>query len=375
MTTAALMVALPWTDAEADARRFRVIVSVVLMVSVLFSVAVPLFKLPDLSQVTAAPMSPRLAKLLMERPVVPPLPPKVQPLSAEQREAVHRAQAERRKRLEEAKKPRLEHTPPPLPKPSPTLPDLETQHFVAEEQRRAQAEAERLQEAQRRAAEQQRVEAEKRKGTALAQSVFGDLAVPMPNHKAGGGGPSGSGNGPLIISGGKGAGATPAPAGGNDFMARAAANAGKGSGGIDTGQLAQAPSAGRSSSLSGRQTTRVEEAALPAAEANDGKRSGEGRKGRSRSELGIVFERYKAALYSQYQRVLRKNPTLAGKVVVELTIAADGKVSACRIVSSDIDDPEFLDKLVIRIQGFDFGAKAVETITVNYPLDFFPDGA
>ncbi|MFQ5487239.1 MAG: AgmX/PglI C-terminal domain-containing protein, partial [Gammaproteobacteria bacterium] len=69
---------------------------------------------------------------------------------------------------------------------------------------------------------------------------------------------------------------------------------------------------------------------------------------------------------------LRKNPALAGKVVLQLTIAPSGEVTACEIVSSELQDPLLERKLVARVLLFDFGEKDVPEVTISYPLEFFP---
>ncbi len=94
---------------------------------------------------------------------------------------------------------------------------------------------------------------------------------------------------------------------------------------------------------------------------------------RTDEEIQIVFDRYKAALYRIYNRELRRNPTLQGKMVLKLTIDPDGKVSACTVDSSDMDAPELDRKIAARVKRFNFGAKAgVPAITILYPIDFLP---
>ena len=86
-----------------------------------------------------------------------------------------------------------------------------------------------------------------------------------------------------------------------------------------------------------------------------------------------MFDRYKAALYRIYNRELRKNPTLQGKVVIRLTIEPDGAVSACNMESSDIDSPALEQKIVARVLKFNFGTKeGVPAVTILYPIDFLP---
>ena len=94
---------------------------------------------------------------------------------------------------------------------------------------------------------------------------------------------------------------------------------------------------------------------------------------RTDEEIQIVFDKYKAALYRIYNRELRKNPTLQGKMVLRLTIEPSGKVSACKVDSSDMDAPDLDKKIAARVKKFNFGAKeGVPAITILYPIDFLP---
>ena len=102
-------------------------------------------------------------------------------------------------------------------------------------------------------------------------------------------------------------------------------------------------------------------------------RSGGGKKAsRSQEEIELVFDRNKAAIYALYNRALRDNPALLGKVVFELTIAPWGEVTDIRIVSSELKDPELERKLVARIRMFRFEDKDVEAMTTTKPIEFFP---
>lgn len=101
-------------------------------------------------------------------------------------------------------------------------------------------------------------------------------------------------------------------------------------------------------------------------------RSGSGKASRSIEEIKLVFERNKGAIYSIYNRALRDEPGLQGKVVVELKIAPAGNVLECRVVSSELKTPELEAKLLARIRMFDFSAKDVEQMVVTWPVDFLP---
>jgi uncharacterized membrane protein YgcG len=94
---------------------------------------------------------------------------------------------------------------------------------------------------------------------------------------------------------------------------------------------------------------------------------------RTDEEIQIVFDRYKSALYRIYNRELRNNPSLRGKMVLRLTIEPDGRVSACTVKSTDLASPALSTEIVERVLKFAFGAKdGVPAVTILYPIDFLP---
>jgi periplasmic protein TonB len=147
---------------------------------------------------------------------------------------------------------------------------------------------------------------------------------------------------------------------------------GTSSGGINTASLSRGYGGG-AGSLTGHNTTQVSSSTLAAQGTNKVERgAGSGKAMRSEEEIALVFDRNKGAIYALYTRALRDKPDLQGKLVLELTIAADGSVARCEVVSSELNDPELERKLVARIKLFRFEAKDVGTITVTKPIDFFP---
>jgi protein TonB len=101
-------------------------------------------------------------------------------------------------------------------------------------------------------------------------------------------------------------------------------------------------------------------------------KGGGGKASRSIEDVRLVFERNKGAIYAIYNRALREEPGLQGKVVLKLSISPDGHVTDVRIESSDLKAPELEQKLLARIRQFDFGAKDVNLMVVSYPVDFLP---
>lgn len=94
---------------------------------------------------------------------------------------------------------------------------------------------------------------------------------------------------------------------------------------------------------------------------------------RSDEEIQVVFDRYKDALYRIYNRELRKNSLLKGKLVLQLTIEPDGKVSNCKVESSELNSEELEKKIIARVKRFNFGTKkGAKSLTILYPIDFLP---
>jgi hypothetical protein len=94
---------------------------------------------------------------------------------------------------------------------------------------------------------------------------------------------------------------------------------------------------------------------------------------RTGEEIQIVFDRYKASFYRLYNRELRNNPALQGKMVLRLTIEPDGSVSMCALQSTDMNAPDLATQVVNRVRTINFGAKeGVQAVTIVYPIDFLP---
>jgi hypothetical protein len=149
------------------------------------------------------------------------------------------------------------------------------------------------------------------------------------------------------------------------------AQAQAGSGGIGNAAISRNV-AGTGSRLGGVGFTRVQ-SDVGAAGGGDRPLSGGLGPSRTDEEIQIVFDRYKAALYRIYNRELRSNPTLRGKVILRITIEPDGSVSACRVESTDLASRELTGEVVERVRKFNFGPKdGVPRLTILYPIDFLP---
>jgi protein TonB len=148
-----------------------------------------------------------------------------------------------------------------------------------------------------------------------------------------------------------------------------ASNAGRSSGGVNTSGMSRDTGG---SGLDGRGTTKI--MSPVAGIGADGPRVRKGGSGpsRSREEIELVFEKNKGAIFALYNRALRRDPALQGKLVLQITIDPSGQVTACEILSSELNDVEMERKLVQRVKMFHFEAKDVAKVTTTKPIDFFP---
>jgi protein TonB len=151
-----------------------------------------------------------------------------------------------------------------------------------------------------------------------------------------------------------------------------AAKVGTGSAGITSTNSSRGFGSG-AGSLTGHTTTSVASRVAAIGTGGTATRTGSsGKAGRSPEEIELVFDRNKGAIYALYSRALRERPELQGKMVLEFTIAPSGEVTACRVVSSELQDAELERKIVARVKQIRFEAKDVETMTTTKPIEFFP---
>ena len=321
---------LPWTVPAEERDRFRRIVGACLGVVLLLSVIMPFLPSPPRSLDVPPPVPPRIAKFVMERAIpLPPPPPLAQPRETEP-----------------------EPEPVPVPEAPTRAPDLTRERPAP-------------------APDLDRTQAARKKASQAGLLPFVDQLADLrdrfevtPNKLDTPANATGSVEGPPRAE-----------------RSLVTSKAGATSGGIDTAEVSKGFGYG-AGSLEGHGTTQMEvpfggsgagSAVRSEGPAEGVSRSGSGRKpSRTQEEIELVFDRNKAAIYALYNRALRDNPALMGKVVVQLTIAPSGEVTDCRIVSSELGDAELERKLAARIRMFRFEDKDVEAVTTTKPIEFFP---
>jgi len=312
---------LPWTVSEEDEQRFRRILKRILLTCLLISLVMPWLPLPKVDRTKVEELPPRLVKLLLEREPPAPIAP--------------------------------------VKKPEPEAVKKEPAKPVTKETKKVEAE---------KPVGKKDVESARKKASGVGLLALKDdladlrsapAAVQLNKDIKSGPG-VGTGSGPGV---GAGVGA------GVPARALITSNAAGGSGGINTARFSRDTGGG---GLAGRATTLVEGTVGGGGGGGTLQRGGSGLAGRSIEDIKLVFDRNKGAIYTIYNRALRDDPALQGKVVLKLTISPSGQVLECQIVSSELRSPELERKLVARIKQFDFGAKKVDTMVLTYPIDFLP---
>jgi periplasmic protein TonB len=145
------------------------------------------------------------------------------------------------------------------------------------------------------------------------------------------------------------------------------------SGGINTAQLSRDVGG---VALSGRENTKVKstlaENAKKAPVATAGNSDGEGGAARDPREISRVMDQHKGAIYQIYNKALRQNATLQGKMIVKIVIDPNGKIVEATIVSSELKDAELESAILRRVRLISFPPSNVSRTTVNQTFDFLP---
>jgi len=311
---------LPWLDNRED-RIFRGISIVMLVVFLLLGLAMSLKNLPEIEKKNLVDVSPRLARLILEKQQVKP-----------------------------------------QPKPEAPLPEKEKQP----EKKKAEPKPEKKKEEKKEVKKESAREVAQKSGLIALSDELEDLRESFDLDSVANLDQQTTGNQETKLA---------SVASTSSLIG---ASAGQSSGGIRTDTLNREL---KTSELAQRQTTSVEssigggkqqlaknESAQKQQDAAKGSKAGR----RTADEIERVFQKNKGAIFNIYNRALRQNPALAGKVVVELTIAPSGEVTEVNIVSSELGDEALERKLVLRIKRFKFSQADVSEIVVTYPIDFLP---
>ncbi|MBU2875408.1 AgmX/PglI C-terminal domain-containing protein [Marinobacter salexigens] len=94
---------------------------------------------------------------------------------------------------------------------------------------------------------------------------------------------------------------------------------------------------------------------------------------RSKEDMRRTMDANKSAIYSIYNRELRRKPSLQGSITPELVIEASGVVSKCSVVESTLGEPGLENKICNRLKLVNFGSRpGIGQTTIRYPIELLP---
>lgn len=93
---------------------------------------------------------------------------------------------------------------------------------------------------------------------------------------------------------------------------------------------------------------------------------------RSAQVISSVINSYLGGIKYIYNRELKSNPNLSGKITVSYIINKDGTVSDIMIKESTVDWPPLEDKLIKRINHWKFPPSKSGRVKIVFPFLFFP---
>ena len=94
-----------------------------------------------------------------------------------------------------------------------------------------------------------------------------------------------------------------------------------------------------------------------------------------RTEISIrrTLEANKSRLYALYNRALRKDPFLKGKVMFEIEIQPNGAISRVDIKSSGLNNAKLERQLTIILRSIRFPEEEVSVMTTIWAIEFLPN--
>lgn len=322
---------LPWSSSVGDDQRFNKILLISCVVLLVLSIAVTVINVPEQPRAEREKLPPQLARVVLEKQQLPP-PKPIEPPKPEEKKPEPKPEP-----VKPEPKPVAEIPPQPKPVTPPKEPVKTPPSPSALEKAREQAANSGVMQFKDDLAEMREM---------MQTSAVETATTTVTNSP----GEAAQIDRAMITSGAKTA-----------------------SGGINTAAMSRDTGG---VALSGRETTKVKsglaETSKKVAAATPGNSDGAGGAARSEEEIRKIMEQHKGAIYSIYNRALRQNPALQGKMVVKIVIDPNGRIVEASMVSSELGDPALESRIVQRIKLITFPASNVARTTLNQTFDFLP---
>ncbi|MEM1434722.1 MAG: AgmX/PglI C-terminal domain-containing protein [Pseudomonadota bacterium] len=304
---------LPWETGRIDSRNFNRWLLVCLLFVVTAGVTLPLLPVPEVEREELEELPPQLARILLKKeppPPPPPPPPKV------------------KEQVKPEPKPEPKEPPKPVVKPDPVV--APPQPKVADAREKAAI-----------------------SGLLAFKDAFADMREAVDTSK-------------LTDTAAIQRGADSAPTVDRALLTSKRSSR---SSGVNVAALSTQTGG---VALSGRETTKVEAPKTAERKGSTRKQKAIDARERSIEDIRRIFDANKGAIFAIYNRALRRDPSLQGKVLLELVIDPSGQVAECRVLDSEITDDAVVAKIVNRVKLFDFGSRQVSRTRISYPVHFLP---
>lgn len=321
---------LPWTNVRSEQSLFRAALALVLVLFVSFALFVSFYDVPEPDRESLEALPPQLAKILKEskakkEELKKPEKPKETPLE--------------KKPKVEPPKPKVPPTVAPKPKPAPKE-SVRKQKELKETQKSTAKQIEQA----RAVAKQSGILAMQSEMQALSSSVSSSAFASETSSKRQASASSQAAKVATV-----------------NESALAVSSSGK------AAATQTAGSEGIALDSKGAETLEVtqDEVALAKAER-------EASDTRKQEDIQIVVEGLRSTFNLLYNRALRDDPFLEGKLVLSVRIEANGSVSNVDVVENTLDNEPFVNKLITRMKLTNFGASGTKATTQILPFEFTP---
>lgn len=329
----AFITVLPWSSSELENKRFRTITVVVLFITLAFAAVVKWQELPERARAEKEKVPAQLTRLMTPRKVEPPKPlPVPEPKPVEPKLVIPEPKVEKPK-IVPVKPKKVAPKDVKIEAPKPLKVEVPTQAELTE---------------------QAKIKA-KQSGLLAFQD---DLASMRDNASL---------NNLADTDTIKGAGASNQTQ--RKFIGKKVAAS---SGGVDTSNLTT--NIGSKGELAERKNTEyvAPNEGLASLAAKQIVTEGAVLGNRETESIRKVLDANKGAIYAIYRKALRSDPSLQGKLTVNLQIEPNGSVSKVTLVFSELGAQDVEKKLLSRIRLINFGEQSVTQTLLDYSFNFLP---
>lgn len=317
---------LPWSGVRSESALFRASLAVMFALLFLCALVVSVYVVPEPDREELEELPPQLARLIKEKPAKKPIP-----VPVKKPEVVEKPpEVKKEKIVKPAPKPA-----PPKPKPKKSIKQVEKKLTETKKSTAKQV--------------QQAREVAKKSGLFAMQSDLQALSSTVSSSKF-----AGAPTANTTAKGAKTVSAISEQALAATSSAQAASEQG---------------AAVSDASLNAADTTKVDatedELKLAAAErAQNNARKDE--------DLNIVVEGLRSTFNLLYNRALRNDPFLEGRLVLRIVIEPNGSVSSVEVIENELSDEALVKKLIARMKLTNFGPSNAEPLLKTLPFEFRP---